>query len=242
MPLLALRFWYSSVVSHIDPVHTPWAPSASEAATWRPRADAARAEHGYVGPDRVDDLGGQHHAGDLAGVAAGLVALGHDDVHAVLDVRERVLGGAGQGGHLRRPPRGPARSRPPAASRARWRSAPAGASARRRRASGRRSAASRGRPRGPRPRAAGVRRAAAGCARRSVMCSGGDHRLEVDRLALGGDLHRHHDVDAVRLAVGVVVEPGQRLLELLGLVEPDGSRGRRARRRARPRRRRARTG
>ena len=48
----------------------------------------------------------------------------------------------------------------------------------------------------------------------------GDHRLQVDGLALGGDLHRHHDVDAVGLAVGVVVEPAQRLLELLGLVEP----------------------
>src|SRR5439155_25804504 len=30
----------------------------------------------------VDDLGDEHHGGDLAGVAAGLVALGHDDVDA----------------------------------------------------------------------------------------------------------------------------------------------------------------
>ena len=51
----------------------------------------------------------------------------------------------------------------------------------------------------------------------------GDHRAEVDRRALGRDLHRHHDVDAVRLAVGVVVEPGQDPLELLGVVEPDAA-------------------
>ena len=62
------------------------------------RADAAGAEHGHVGSDRVDDVGGEHHAGDLAGVAAGLVALGDDDVDAVGDVAERVLGGAGQRG------------------------------------------------------------------------------------------------------------------------------------------------
>ena len=51
----------------------------------------------------------------------------------------------------------------------------------------------------------------------------GDHRPEVERGALGGDLHRHHDVDAVGLAVGVVVEPGQDPLELLGVVEPDAA-------------------
>ncbi len=91
MPTPAERS-YSSAVSQIDPVHTPWAPSASEAATWRPRADAAGAEHGHVGADGVDDLGGEHHRGDLTGVAAGLVALGHDDVDAVRDVGQGVLG------------------------------------------------------------------------------------------------------------------------------------------------------
>jgi hypothetical protein len=50
--------------------------------------------------DRVDDVGGQHHAGDLTGVAAGLVALGHDDVDAVGDVRQRMLGRAGERGDL----------------------------------------------------------------------------------------------------------------------------------------------
>ena len=103
MPLLVFRLAYSSVVSHSEPVHTPWAPSASEAAIWRPRADATGAEHGDVGADGVDDLGGEHHAGDLAGVAAGLVALGHDDVHAVLHVRQRVLGGTGERRDRRRP-------------------------------------------------------------------------------------------------------------------------------------------
>ena len=44
--------------------------------------------------------GVQHHAGDLAGVAAGLVALGDDDVDAVAHVRQRVLGGAGERGDL----------------------------------------------------------------------------------------------------------------------------------------------
>ena len=31
---------------------------------------------------------------------------------------------------------------------------------------------------------------------------------------------RHHDVDAVRLAVGVLVHPVQHVLELVGVVEP----------------------
>ena len=39
----------------------------------------------------VDDLGHQHHRRDLAGVAAGLVALGDDDVDAVLGMPPGVL-------------------------------------------------------------------------------------------------------------------------------------------------------
>ena len=46
----------------------------------RPRRAPARRA------DRVDDLRHQHHAGDLAGVAAGLVALGDHDVHAAVHV------------------------------------------------------------------------------------------------------------------------------------------------------------
>ena len=50
MPLLVLRFWYSSVVSHTDPVHTPCAPSASEAATWRPEPMPPAPSTGTSGP------------------------------------------------------------------------------------------------------------------------------------------------------------------------------------------------
>ena len=169
MPALVLRFWYSSVVSHTEPVQTPCAPRASDAATWRPRADATGAEHGDVGPDGVHDLRRQHHAGDLAGVAAGLVALGDDDVDAVLDVRQRVLRGSGQRRDLHAGLVGLVDDVLRAASRARSRSGPAGASrsARCRRANGPRSAASPARRRGPRPQAAAVRRAAAGSARRT---------------------------------------------------------------------------
>ena len=183
-------------------------------------ADAAGTEHGYVGTDRVHDLGGQHHAGDLAGVAAGLVALGDDDVDAVLDVRQRVLGGAGQRGHLdavlvrllddvdrRRAERVGDQHR----------------------AVLQRDVDVRAR-RGVQPAEDTLatltlrERGYAELLERLLHEADvllGDHRLEVDRLALGGDLHRHHDVDAVRLAVGVLVEPGQRRVELLGVVEPD---------------------
>jgi hypothetical protein len=51
----------------------------------------------------------------------------------------------------------------------------------------------------------------------------GDHRLEVARAPLGGDLHGHDHVDAVRLAVGVLVHPREGLLELLGVVEADAA-------------------
>jgi NAD(P)H-dependent flavin oxidoreductase YrpB (nitropropane dioxygenase family) len=53
---------------------------------WLTTADPAGSQDGDIGPDSVDDLGGQHHAGDLARVTAGLVALGDDDVDAVGDV------------------------------------------------------------------------------------------------------------------------------------------------------------
>ena len=59
-------------------------------------ADAAGAEHGHRG-DGVDDLGDEDHGADLAGVAAGLGALGDDDVDAGLDVALGVHGLAGEG-------------------------------------------------------------------------------------------------------------------------------------------------
>ena len=63
-------------------------------------AALAGAEDRNVRTDRVDHLGGEHHAGDLARVSSGLVALRHDDVDAVAHVGQRVLGRTGQGGHL----------------------------------------------------------------------------------------------------------------------------------------------
>ncbi len=59
-------------------------------------ADAARREYGQRG-DGVDDFGGEHHRGDLAGVAARLVALCDDDVDARLGVFARVPGAAREG-------------------------------------------------------------------------------------------------------------------------------------------------
>ena len=50
MPLLVFRLAYSSVVSHTEPVHTPWAPSASEAATWRPEPMPPAPSTGTSGP------------------------------------------------------------------------------------------------------------------------------------------------------------------------------------------------
>ena len=59
-------------------------------------ADAAGAEH-RDGGDRVDDLGDEHHRADLAGVAAGLGALGDDEVDPGLHVALGVHRLAGQG-------------------------------------------------------------------------------------------------------------------------------------------------
>ena len=50
MPLLVFRFAYSSVVSHNEPVHTPCAPRASEAATWRPEPIPPAPSTGTSGP------------------------------------------------------------------------------------------------------------------------------------------------------------------------------------------------
>ena len=75
----------SAVVSQTEPHHTPCAPSAIAAATWRPRHDAAGSEHGS-GATAFDDLGHQHHRRHLAGMAAGLGALRHDHVDAGIDL------------------------------------------------------------------------------------------------------------------------------------------------------------
>ena len=88
---LLARLRYSSVPSQIEPVHTPWAPSASDAAICRPEPMPPAPSTGTSGPTASTMSGVEHHAGDLAGVPAGLVALRHDDVDAVRDVAERVL-------------------------------------------------------------------------------------------------------------------------------------------------------
>ena len=41
---------YSSVVSHAEPIHTPTAPSASAAATWRPQPIPPAASTGACAP------------------------------------------------------------------------------------------------------------------------------------------------------------------------------------------------
>ena len=86
-------------VSQIEPVHTPCAPSASAAAICRPDPMPPAASTGSR-RDRVDDLGDEHHRRDLAGVAAGLGALGDDDVDALLDLLARLLGAADERGDL----------------------------------------------------------------------------------------------------------------------------------------------
>ena len=61
-------------------------------------ADPARREHRYLAADRVHDLRDEHHAGDLAGVPARLVALGHHDVDPASHVAARVVRLPGQRG------------------------------------------------------------------------------------------------------------------------------------------------
>ncbi len=56
-----------------------------------PAADPARGQHRHPVADRVDDLRDQHHAADLAGVPARLVALGDDDVDPARDLVTGVL-------------------------------------------------------------------------------------------------------------------------------------------------------
>jgi hypothetical protein len=48
-----------------------------------------------------------------------------------------------------------------------------------------------------------------------------DQLVDVDSRALLRHLGGHDDVDAVRLAVGVLVHPAQHVLEIIGFVEPD---------------------
>ena len=67
------------------PTQIPSAPRLSAAARPRPSKMPPGGDHRHPIADRVDDLGHERHRRDLAGVAAGLGALGHDDVAAGLD-------------------------------------------------------------------------------------------------------------------------------------------------------------
>ena len=89
MPLLRVEVRYSSVVSQRARPHALRA-QRERGGDLASGADAARAEHRHVGADGVDDLRHEHHRRDLSGVAAGLVALGDDDVDAVGDVARRA--------------------------------------------------------------------------------------------------------------------------------------------------------
>ena len=67
------------------PIQTPSAPRASDGGQAPAVEQAAGGDHRHPVADRVDDLGHEGHRGDRAGVAAGLGALGDDEVAAALD-------------------------------------------------------------------------------------------------------------------------------------------------------------
>ena len=72
------------------PTQMPSAPSASDGGQAPSVDDAAGGHDRHPVADGVDDLRDEGEGGDLAGVAAGLGALGDDDVAAGLDRRDGV--------------------------------------------------------------------------------------------------------------------------------------------------------
>ena len=80
----------SSVVSHTDPHHTPSAPRAIPAASWRPLAMPPAASTGS-GPTASTTSGTSTIVAIEPGVATGLGALGDDQVGAGLGVLDGVL-------------------------------------------------------------------------------------------------------------------------------------------------------
>ena len=62
------------------PIHTPSAPSASDGGEAAAVEQAAGGDDRDLLADRVDDLRDERHRRDGAGVAAGLGALGDDEV------------------------------------------------------------------------------------------------------------------------------------------------------------------
>ena len=88
----------SSVVNHTDPVHAPSAPIATAAAICLPVTIPPAASTGTAPVDGLDDLGDQHHRRHLAAVAAGLGALRDDQIHARRDLFDGMLLGADERG------------------------------------------------------------------------------------------------------------------------------------------------
>ena len=66
------------------PIQTPSAPRASDGGQAPPVEQAAGGDDRHPVADGVDHLGHERHRGDLPGVAAGLGALGDDEVAARL--------------------------------------------------------------------------------------------------------------------------------------------------------------
>ena len=79
----------SGVAMKRVPIHTPSAPSASDAARPAVEEPAGRDDRNPV-TDRVDHLRHERHRGDGARVATGFGALGDDDVAAGFDGGDRV--------------------------------------------------------------------------------------------------------------------------------------------------------
>ena len=190
-----------------------------------------------IGADRVDDLGHEHHRRDRAGVAAGLGALGDDEVGAGVALRDA---------RARAVPASAATSTPASCARS-TRSAAASPSALATSLIGWPNATSSKRrhalrvdphpcrtPRRPRSAAAGPR---SGASRSSTNCLLLRGQQLANRLGgrarprRAGELLGHEQVDAVGLALHLVVDPGQVDLELLRGCAPP-RRAHRSRRRS----------
>ena len=211
----------SATVSQIEPVHTPCAPIASAAAICRPLPMPPAASTG-ARRDRIDRPRATAPSSDLAGVAARLGALGDDDVDAGLDLLLRVVRVAGERGDLhaavvrlldrRRPAAAPsafASSRTGCASATSTCDRAVSCGPAEQAVAAAASSGSGGTPCSPAP------------SRRSRGAPGGSSpRAGSSVLGIARaptrSTGRHDEVDAVRLAVDVLVDPRQLDLELLG--------------------------
>ena len=73
------------------PTQIPSAPSDERGGQAAAVEDASGRDDGHPAADGVDDLGDEREGRDLAGVPAGLGALGHDEVASGIDGTHRVL-------------------------------------------------------------------------------------------------------------------------------------------------------